>query len=140
MFRQAFAKRRALVPAGAFYDWGKTRIAKQPFAIARSDGAALALAGLWEGYRWPSGETTRTFRIITTQPNALMVPIHDRMPVALEPAGWPVWAGEPDGDPAALLRPAADGLLRAWHISTGVNAPRNNTPDLLDELETPFAD
>ena len=77
---------------------------------------------------------------ITTEPNALMVPIHDRMPVVLEPADWPVWLGEADGDPAALLRPAADGLLRAWPISTRVNTPRNNTPDLLDELEPSFAD
>lgn len=140
MFRQAFAKRRALVPAGAFYEWRKTRIAKQPFAIARSGGDPLAFAGLWEGYRWPSDETTRSFCIITTEPNALMVPIHDRMPVVLEPSDWPVWLGEADGDPAALLRPAADGVLRAWPISTRVNAPRNNTPDLLDELEPSFAD
>jgi len=140
MFRQAFAKRRALVPAGVFYEWRKTRIAKQPFAIARSDRELLAFAGLWEGYRWPSGETTRSFCIITTGPNALMVPIHDRMPVVLEPADWPVWLGEADGDPATLLRPAADGVLRAWPISTRVNTPRNNTPDLLDELEPSFAE
>jgi putative SOS response-associated peptidase YedK len=140
MFRQAFAKRRALVPAGAFYGWRKTRIAKQPFAIARSDGEPLAFAGLWEGYRWPSGEVTRSFCVITTEPNALTVPIHDRMPAVLEPADWPVWLGEADGDPVALLRPAADDVLRAWPISTRVNAPRNNTPDLLDELEPSFAD
>ncbi len=85
MFRQAFAKRRARVPAGVFYEWRKTRVAKQYVAIARNDGDALAFAGLWEGYRWPSGATTRRFCIITTRPNALMVPIHDRMPVALEP-------------------------------------------------------
>jgi hypothetical protein len=66
-----------------------------------------------------------------------MVPIHDRMPVVLESADWPVWLGEPDGDPAALLRPAADGVLRAWPISTRVNTRRNNTPDLLDEVTTP---
>ena len=112
MFRQAFAKRRALVPAGIFYEWRKTRVTKHPFAIARSDGEPLAFAGLWEGCRWPSGETTRGFCIITTGPNALMVPIHDRMPVALETAGWPARLSEADGDPAALLRPAADGVLR----------------------------
>ena len=115
-------------------------ITKQPIAIARCDGEPLAFAGLWEGYRWPSGETTRTFCIITTEPNALMVPIHDRMPVVLEPADWPVLLGEADGGPAAPLRPAADGVLRAWPISTRVNAPRNNTPDLLDELEPSFVD
>jgi len=83
---------------------------------------------------------TRTFCIITTEPNALMVPIHDRMPVVLEPADWPVWLGEADGDLAALLRPAADDVLRARPVSTRVNAPRNNSSDLLDELEPSFAD
>lgn len=73
------------VPAGVLYEWRKTRVAKQPLAIARSDGEPLASAGLWEAYRWSSGETTRSFCIITTEPNALMVPIHDRMPVVLEP-------------------------------------------------------
>jgi putative SOS response-associated peptidase YedK len=107
---------------------------------AVGDAEPLAFAGLWEGYRWPSGEVTRSFCIITTEPNALMIPIHDRMPVVLEPADWPVWLGEADGDPTALLRPAADGVLRAWPISTRVNAPRNNTPDLLDELEPSFVD
>jgi putative SOS response-associated peptidase YedK len=53
----------------------------------------------------------------------------------LEPADWPVWLGEADGDPAALLRPAGEGVLRAWPISTRVNAPRDNRPDLLDELD-----
>jgi putative SOS response-associated peptidase YedK len=62
------------------------------------------------------------------------------MPVVLEPADWPAWLGEADGDPGALLRPAADGVLRAWPISTRVNAPRNNAPDLLDELKPPHVD
>ncbi len=69
-----------------------------------------------------------------------MVPIHDRMPVVLETASWPVWLCEVDGDPATPLRPAAGGVLRAWPISTRVNAPSNNTPDLLNELEPPLAD
>jgi putative SOS response-associated peptidase YedK len=81
----------------------------------------------------------RSFWIITTKPS-VMVPIHDRMPVVLHPADWPVSLGEAEGDPAALLRPAAEGVLRARPISTHVNAPRNNTPDLLDELEPPHVD
>jgi putative SOS response-associated peptidase YedK len=113
VFRQAFAKRRALVPAGAFREWRMTKVAKQPFAIARSDGEPLVFAERWEGYCWPSGETTRSFCITTTELNALTVRIHDRMPVVLESADWPVWLGEEDGDPAWLLRPAADGVLRA---------------------------
>jgi len=135
MFRQAFSKRRALVPAEAFYEWRTNESGKQPFAIVRNDGRPMAFAGLWEGYRWPSGETTRSFCIVTTEANALMAPIHDRMPLVLEPADWPAWLGEIDGDPAALLRPAADDLLRAWPVSTRVNTPRNDAAYLLDAVE-----
>jgi putative SOS response-associated peptidase YedK len=131
MFRGAFAKRRALVPADAFYEWQATGDGKRPYAVARTDGGMLAFAGLWEGWRGPDGEAVRSFAIVTTDANADMRPIHDRMPVILEPADWPVWLGEAAGDPAALLRPSPDGTLRAWPISARVNAPRHNGPDLL---------
>lgn len=135
MFRQAFSKRRALVPADAFYEWLRTDGGTQRFAIARHDGQPMAFAGLWEGDRWPAGETTRSFCIITTSANSVRVPIHARMPVVLEPADWPAWLGEIDGDPAALLRPAADDVLRAWPVSTRANTPRKDAADLLDEVE-----
>lgn len=131
MFRDAFAARRAIVPAEAFYEWQKTAGTKRPFAIARADGQPLAFAGLWEGHRAPDGTITRSFCIITTEANALMRPIHDRMPVILEKADWPLWLGEVPGDPASLLRPAADGVLKAWPVGMRVNAPRNNDRDLL---------
>jgi putative SOS response-associated peptidase YedK len=63
-----------------------------------------------------------------------MAELHNRMPVVLEEADWPVWLGEADGDPKALLRPAAADVLRVWPISREVNTPRNNRPDLLAPL------
>ncbi len=135
MFKGAFAARRCIVPASAFYEWRKTGGPKQPFAFARQDGQPIAFAGLWESFRWPSGEIARSFAIITTAANAMMRPIHDRMAVVLEPADWPVWLGEQDGDPARLLHPPGDAVLRLWPVSPRVNAPRNNTADLLDRLE-----
>jgi putative SOS response-associated peptidase YedK len=135
MFKGAFASRRCIVPATAFYEWRKAGRPKQPFAFARQDGQPIAFAGLWEGFRSPSGEVTRSFAIVTTSGNATMRPIHDRMPVILEPADWPVWLGEWDGDAAALLRPPGDEVLKLWPVSLRVNAPRNNTADLLDPLE-----
>ncbi|HJS84290.1 MAG TPA: SOS response-associated peptidase [Acetobacteraceae bacterium] len=134
MFKGAFASRRCLVPATAFYEWRKAGGPKQPFAFARRDGQPIAFAGLWESFRWPSGEITRSFVIITTSANDVTRPIHDRMPVILEPVDWPVWLGEREGDTAALLRPAGEAVLKLWPISTRVNAPRNNTADLLDPL------
>ena len=137
MFRKAFARRRCLIPAAAFYEWRRIdgQRAKQPYAVARADGMPLALAGIWESWRAPSGEIQRSFAIITTDANAPMALVHDRMPVVIEAADWPVWLGEAQGDPAALLRPAVDDVLRLWPISSRVNATSNNEADLLDQIE-----
>ncbi len=131
MFRGAFAQRRCLVPAEAFYEWQATETGKQPYAIARQDGQPMAFAGLWEGYRWPSGDVLRTFIIVTTSANADMEGLHDRMPVILEATDWPTWLGKVEGDPAALMHPAPDGTLRTWPVSRAVNTPRNNRAELL---------
>ena len=141
MFQGAFARRRALVPATAFYEWRTDAEAggKQPYAIARTDGQPMAFAGLWEIWRPPNGEKLRTFAIITTDANATMRQLHDRMPVILEPDDWPVWLGEVPSDRTALLRPAAEGVLRLWPVSRAVNSVRNNTPDLLDRIDDPAA-
>ena len=135
MFRAALAARRCLLPANAFYEWKATPSGKQPYAIARQDGAPLAFAGLWEGWRASDGDVLRTFAIITTQANASMAALHDRMPAILEPADWPARLGEAEGDSVARLRPAAENVLRVWPISRAVNNVRNNGADLLDPVE-----
>jgi putative SOS response-associated peptidase YedK len=118
MFRGALASRRCLVPADAFYEWKAMPDGKQPYAIARTDGAPLAFAGLWERWRSPEGETLRTFAIITTAANATMSAIHNRMPVILE---------------------AAEGVVRMWPVSRAVNSVRNNGAALLDRIDDPAA-
>jgi hypothetical protein len=86
-FRQAFAKRRCLIPADGFYEWRKTAKPKLPFAIAMKDGRPFTFAGLWENWKDPeSGEWLRTCTIITGEPNELVAQIHPRMPVILPPA------------------------------------------------------
>jgi putative SOS response-associated peptidase YedK len=117
MFRSAFARRRCLVPADAFYEWKIVDGGKQPYAIARTDDQPMAFAGLWEGFRWPDGTIARTFTIITTNANATMAELHDRMPVIVEDRDWPLWLGEVGDDPATVLRPAADDVLRVWPVS-----------------------
>jgi putative SOS response-associated peptidase YedK len=131
MFRAALAQRRCLVPADAFYEWQVLPGGKQPYAIARRDGAPLAFAGLWEGWRAPDGEVLRSYAIITTTANATLSMLHERMPVILEPDDWPLWLGETAGAPATLLRPAAADLVHAWAVDPAVGNVRNNTPDLL---------
>ena len=137
MFRRAFEARRCLVPMDAFYEWEATATGKQPWAFARADGASLAMAGLWDGWRDPVGEIRRTFTIVTTAANKFMSRIHDRMPVVLEPDAWSNWLGEAPGDPADLLRPATEDVLRSWPVSRDVNSPRHDRPDLLQPIELP---
>jgi putative SOS response-associated peptidase YedK len=137
MFRDAFARRRCLVAAAAFYEWQPVpgTKQKQPFAIARQDDKPMAFAGIWEGWRGPGDEVVRSFAIITTDANQLLRPVHDRMPVVLEEADWPVWLDEREGDPSALLRPAREDVLCLWPISPAVNSPANNDATLLTALE-----
>ncbi|MGA3400946.1 MAG: SOS response-associated peptidase [Acetobacteraceae bacterium] len=137
MFRSAFAQRRCIVPADAFYEWQVQPAGKQPYAIARRDGQPLAFAGLWEGYRAPDSTVLRSFTIVTTHASAEMAPLHSRMPVILEPADWPAWLGEVEAAPTALLHPAPEGTLRYWPVSRNVNTPKNNSADLLDPVEAP---
>jgi putative SOS response-associated peptidase YedK len=139
MFRGAFAQRRCLVPAEAFYEWKVTEAGKQPYAIARRDGQPMAFAGLWEAYRWPDGSVLRTFAIVTTDAGADVAALHERMPVVIEEADRPVWLGEAEGDVATLLRPARGGTLRTWAVSRRVNAVRNNGAELLEPLAAPGA-
>ena len=135
-FRGAFAARRCIVPANAFYEWKRDGKLKQPFAIARADGTSLALAGIWESWTDPaSGDVTRSFAIVTTDANGTMAPIHDRMPVVLEWSDWPVWLGEKEGDLKTLLRPAADTVLRTWPVSTDVNSVRHKGAELLQPMQ-----
>ena len=131
MFRDALARRRCLVPADVFYEWQAADGAKLPFAVARSDGQPMVFAGLWEGWRGADGTVLRTFTIVTTNANAVLRPIHERMPVILEPSDWPTWLGEVDDDPAHLLRPSA-AELRVWRVGTAVNNVRNDNAALLE--------
>jgi len=109
-FRDAFERRRCLVPADAFYEWQKMGGKTQPYAIVPADGGLFAFAGLWERWRNPQdGSILRSFTIVTGAPNELCRPIHDRMPVILPPAAWPLWLGEEDPGPKqlfALLQPS----------------------------------
>ena len=133
MFRRAFAGDRCLVPADAFYEWQKLAgSAKQPYAISRADGRPLTFAGLWEGWRGPAGEVLRTFAIIVTAANSHMAPIHDRMPVIVEPDDWPRWLGEVEGDPTKLLPVRDDLVSKIWPVSRGANSPANNDAGLLE--------
>ncbi len=128
-FRAAFKQRRCLIPADGFYEWQamKGGARKQPWFIRRADGGAFALAGLWE--RWqPRGTTDEaaieTCTVLTTEPNALLAPIHSRMPVIIDPSRYAAWLS------VGTETEAARALMAAWEpsewtahrVSTHVNA------------------
>jgi putative SOS response-associated peptidase YedK len=139
MFKAALASRRCLIPADAFYEWRAMPYGKQPYAIARRDGAPVTFAGIWEGWRDPAGEIVRTFAILTTAANGTMSQLHERMPVILEPDAWSAWLA-PDSDPAMdLMRPAGNDVLHLWPVSRAVNSVRNNGAELLDRVDDPHA-
>jgi putative SOS response-associated peptidase YedK len=136
LFKEAFARRRCLVPAAAYYEWRHDPSGKTPFAIARNDGKPVALGGMWE--TWQSGgETLRTFATLTTEANPSLALIQDRMPVIIERADWPLWLGEEDGDATALLRPLPADRLRIWPVERTVNNVRNDGPELLVPCSLP---
>jgi putative SOS response-associated peptidase YedK len=143
-FRTSYARHRCIVPADAFYEWRRERdpatgrtIRSEPFAVRRTDGELLALAGLWSSWRDPAtAARLYTCTILTTDPNELVARIHDRMPVLLDPADWDAWLAEatPPEQLRALLRPAPAGPLDAYAVSPAVNNVRNEGPELLAPL------
>ena len=137
-FRKPIRERRCLVIGDSFYEWRREGKEKQPFRIQPSNGEPLVLAGLWEYWRDKTDETKekRTFSIITTEPNAEMAPIHNRMPVLLNSPGLrEAWLGElSDDDITELLHTPPDGSLTYYKVPPLVNSVRNNGPELHEAL------
>ena len=133
-FRDALKKRRCLVPADAFYEWQRIDPkTKYPFAFALKSGEPYAFAGLWDSWHGKENETLETFTILTTDPNELMEPVHNRMPVILEPKDYERWLDPETTErpPLDLLRPYPAERMQAWPVSERVSNVRNNSPELL---------
>ena len=132
-FRQAFARRRCVILSDGFYEWQHVEGKKgpsTPFHIHRKDRRAFGFAGLWEIWRTPEGELLRSCTILTTSPNQLVAPVHDRMPVML--SGADLWAWILPAKPEehqTLLRPYPDEWMDAYPVSRMVNDPAKDFPD-----------
>jgi len=129
-FREAYQRRRCLVPADGFFEWQKRGKARQPLLVRRKDQAPFAFAGLWERWRQPDGQVLRSCTIVTCPPNALVAPVHDRMPVILDPADHDRWL-DPAAGGAELLRPCPADWLEALEVSPRVNSPAHDDPECL---------
>lgn len=135
-FRQALAKRRCLIPADGFYEWQKGPGGKTPMYIRYRDGRLFAFAGLWETWKPAEGPPVSTCTVLTTEPNALMGPIHNRMPVILDPKDEAAWL-DPETSPTVrleLLRPCAPDEMEAFPVSRRVNSPAVDESTLIEPV------
>jgi putative SOS response-associated peptidase YedK len=131
-FRESLRKRRCLIPADGFYEWKREGKAKQPFNFSMHDDSIFAFAGIWDRWKNPQGEVIETCSIITTTPNALLIDIHDRMPVILPLKHYDLWL-DPGFQKAEavcdLLKPFDPALMRRYEVSNRVNLIKNDDPE-----------
>lgn len=137
-FRDAFKKRRCIVPADGFYEWSGPKGSRQPLWLHRPDGGLLLFAGLFESWQPEPDVWESTYTIITTEANNMLAPIHNRMPVIL-PEGrvddWLYPRYEDQERLRKLLVPARDDLLIATAVSPRVNSVKNDDPGILTEAD-----
>ena len=136
-FRTALRRRRCLVPADGFYEWQRTSAGKRPMRITMASGEPFAFAGLWDTWRDPQDETVISCTIITTGANDLLRPIHDRMPVILQRDQEDLWLDHDIRDSDILrevLIPYNPGSMKAYEVSTLVNSPANDGPEILNPI------
>lgn len=132
-FKNPFKRTRCVIPVSGYYEWRQASSGKQPYAIAREDGKVLALAGIWD--TWHDDKITiQSCSIITQQATGSLATIHDRMPVVIQPAAYSHWL-DPSLDNTdeltALLSEDNAIPFTFWPVSTAVNSPRNDGPDLI---------
>jgi putative SOS response-associated peptidase YedK len=139
-FRNAFLRHRCLVPADGFYEWRRTAHGKQPMRIARADGQPFGMAGLYERWLSPEGEVLDTCAILTTEANARLHGIHDRMPVIVAPTDYTRWLDPANPEVADLFAPAPDDAMVAHAVSPRVNAVRNDDAALIEPLAEPVVE
>ena len=145
-FRHLVPSRRCIVPMDGFYEWRTiydaprpAKAPKEPVYVTRRDGRPLAVAGLWSSWRADDESPwLHTCCVLTTQANAVVAPVHDRMPVILESADWDTWLDPANSDRSeltALMVPALDTTIELRAVSTRVNSVRNNDASLLDRID-----
>ena len=136
-FRAAFRRRRCLVVADGFYEWQKLNGGKQPFYIRLHDGKPFAFAGLWEHWEGPDGAVIESCTLLTTEPNDVIRPLHNRMPVILQARDYDLWLDaevQQAEQLQPLLGPYLPGDMEAYPVSRWVNSPPNDDPRCIEPL------
>jgi len=139
-FRNAYRRRRCLILADGFYEWKQdpNLRSKQPMYICLNNSQPFAFAGLWEVWKSPEGDEVHSCTIITTGPNTLLEPIHNRMPVILPADAYKEWLSVEDRQPAqlnGLLVPYPPSEMMAFPVSRMVNSPQAESPELVKPVQ-----
>lgn len=140
MFRDAFRRRRCLVPASGYFEWKPEGSAKQPYFIQDPDGELLMFAGLWESWREAKdAEPLYTFTIITGPPGIVSGDIHDRAPVILDEEAWASWLTGDPAEAADVLKTGQEPRLVYHPVPKAVGSPKNDSPDLVRPVTAQMA-
>ena len=137
-YRNAFKHRRCLIPAEGFYEWKAGKDGKTPFLIRRVGGEPFAIAGLWERWHAPEGDSIASCTIVVTDASELVRAIHDRMPVILQRKDFAAWldpANTDADDLLAMLKPADPASRTLYPVSRRVNSPGDDSPELLKPVD-----
>jgi len=138
-FREAFKRRRVIIPADGIYEWRRAGGSKQPYFFHMRDDRVFGFAGLWDKWRDEEGEVIESCTILTTEANEVFRAVHDRMPVILHPDAYNEWlSDDPRGVSALkeLLHPYPSSEMVAYPVSSRVNSPQNQGEDLIKQLTT----
>lgn len=134
-YRDAFRRRRCLVPADGFFEWAaQGRGPRQPWYISRPDGGCFAIAGLFERWKTPEDEWLSTCVLLTTDASPRLAEVHDRMPAILPPTAWALWLDPEPAEPgvlAPLLEPASPDAFDLRPVSLRVNRPEHDDPECI---------
>lgn len=134
-FREAFKRRRCIIPADGFYEWQRTASGKLPFFFHMRDDRPFGFAGLWDRWKGEGGEVIESCSILTTEANEILRPVHDRMPVILHPADYTLWLEGGERERALLrelLRPYPGEEMIGYAVSTAVSCPHNQGVELIE--------
>ncbi len=136
-FKQAFRKRRCLIPSSGFFEWAKENEKKQPYFISLKNKSPMAFAGLWEEWSSPEGEIIKTCAILTIEANSYLQFIHHRMPVILKPANGMYWLDHAINEDSIknLLIPFDSEYMEAWRVTRQVNVTSFDNPNCIEKLD-----
>lgn len=134
-FREAFKKRRCIIPADGFYEWARTGGRKQPYYFRLRDDQPFGFAGLWDRWEDQDGEVIESCTILTTEANEVLASVHDRMPVILHPRTYELWLNSDSQNAESLkelLQPFPESEMTGYPVSTRVNDPQADGDNLLE--------